>query len=336
MTTPFRRSAGLDQRVRPSPCRCRGIRRPASRRGVPVCTIRLRASTTSGLYFPAAGLSTHERPMTQAHAIAAGGAFLSTPVNEDDVFVPEDLTEEQRMFGRTAAEFMHKEVLPVADRLYGTRLGAHAPVAEESERSGPAASRDSAGVRRARARSHQRLVCRRADRREPLVRRVAGAHTSIGTLPLVYFGTDEQKERYLPQLSAGDMIAAYALTEPQSGSDARAARTTATLSPDGRHYLLNGQKMWIAPTAASPICSPSSPRSMATSSPRSWSNDRWASCGRDEIKLGLDGSSTTALMLDDVKVPSRFRRSCRSSCPGHCRTSTRSRGTSCAVPRFHR
>ena len=133
----------------------------------------LRASTTSGLYFPAAGLSTHERPMTQAHAIAAGGAFLSTPVSEDYVFVPEDLTEEQRMFGRTAAEFMHKEVLPVADRLYETRLGADAPVAEESERSGPAASRDSAGVRRPRARSDQRLVCRRADRRQPVVRRVA-------------------------------------------------------------------------------------------------------------------------------------------------------------------
>src|SRR5919206_572420 len=72
-----------------------------------------------------------------------------------------------------------------------------------------------------------------------------GAHTSIGTLPLVHFGTEEQKARYLPRLASGDLIGAYALTEPQSGSDALAARTSATLTADGRHYLLNGQKMWI-------------------------------------------------------------------------------------------
>ncbi len=130
-----------------------------------------------------------------------------------------------------------------------------------------------------------------------------GAHTSIGTLPLVYFGTDEQKQRYLPRLSTGEMIAAYALTEPQSGSDALAARTSATLSPDGRHYLLNGQKMWItnggfadlftifAKVDGDQFTAFLVERSMGVVS------------GRDEIKLGLDGSSTTALMLDDVKVP---------------------------------
>src|SRR3954465_4500792 len=72
-----------------------------------------------------------------------------------------------------------------------------------------------------------------------------GAHTSIGTLPLVYFGTDEQKARYLPRPAGGELLGPYALTDPQSGSDALAARPSATLTPDGRHYLLNGQKMWI-------------------------------------------------------------------------------------------
>src|SRR4029077_7818139 len=130
-----------------------------------------------------------------------------------------------------------------------------------------------------------------------------GAHTSIGTLPLVYFGTAEQKARYLPKLATGEMIGAYALTEPQSGSDALAAKTTATLSPDGRHYVLNGQKMWItnggfadlftifAKVDGDKFTAFLVERSMGVVS------------GRDEIKLGLDGSSTTALMLDNVKVP---------------------------------
>ena len=130
-----------------------------------------------------------------------------------------------------------------------------------------------------------------------------GAHTSIGTLPLVYFGTPEQKQRYLGRLASGDLIAAYALTEPQSGSDALAARTTATLEPDGRHYVLNGQKMWItngqfadlftlfAKVDGDKFTGFLVERSMGVVS------------GRDEIKLGLDGNSTTALMLDHVKVP---------------------------------
>jgi alkylation response protein AidB-like acyl-CoA dehydrogenase len=130
-----------------------------------------------------------------------------------------------------------------------------------------------------------------------------GAHTSIGTLPLVYFGTAEQKDRYLRRLASGELIAAYALTEPESGSDALAARTTATLTPDGRHYVLNGQKMWItngqfadlftlfAKVDGTKFTGFLVERSMGVVS------------GRDEIKLGLDGNSTTALMLDGVKVP---------------------------------
>jgi alkylation response protein AidB-like acyl-CoA dehydrogenase len=129
-----------------------------------------------------------------------------------------------------------------------------------------------------------------------------GAHTSIGTLPLVYFGNDEQKARYLPRLASGDLIGAYALTEPQSGSDALAARTTATLTADGRHYALNGQKMWITNGGFADLFTIFAKvggdftaflveRGMGVVS------------GRDEIKLGLDGSSTTALMLDNVQVP---------------------------------
>jgi alkylation response protein AidB-like acyl-CoA dehydrogenase len=130
-----------------------------------------------------------------------------------------------------------------------------------------------------------------------------GAHTSIGTLPLVYFGTDEQKARYLPRLASGELIGAYALTEPQSGSDALAARTTATLTPDGRHYVLNGQKMWITNGGFADLFTIFAKVDGDKFTAFLVERSMGVVNGRDEIKLGLDGSSTTALMLDSVKVP---------------------------------
>jgi alkylation response protein AidB-like acyl-CoA dehydrogenase len=241
--------------------------------------------------------------MTEAHATLTGGQFLTTEVGPEDVFIREDLSDEQRLFGQTAAEFMRKDVLPVVDRLYQhdwdlTRqlmrkaadldlLRLEIPI----EYGGLGLDLISAAYV-----GEQIAV-------NPSFGGSLGAHTSIGTLPLVYFGTAEQKARYLPRLSSGEMVAAYALTEPQSGSDALAARTTATLTPDGRHYVLNGQKMWItngqfadlftlfAKVDGDKFTGFLVERSMGVVS------------GRDEIKLGLDGNSTTALMLDNVKVP---------------------------------
>ena len=241
--------------------------------------------------------------MTHAHAIAAGGAFLSTHLSEDDMFVPEDLSEEQRMFGQTAAEFMQKEVLPVVDRLYGhdweltRRLLRKASELDllrleiPPEYGGLGLDLISASYV-----GEQIAV-------NPSFGGSLGAHTSIGTLPLVYFGTDEQKQRYLPKLSTGEMIAAYALTEPQSGSDALAARMTATLSPDGRHYLLNGQKMWITNGGFADLFTIFAKVDGDQFSAFLVERSMGVVSGRDEIKLGLDGSSTTALMLDDVRVP---------------------------------
>ena len=131
-----------------------------------------------------------------------------------------------------------------------------------------------------------------------------GAHTSIGTLPLVYFGTDEQKARYLPRLASGELIGAYALTEPQSGSDALAARTTATLTADGRHYVLNGQKMWITNGGFADLFTIFAKVDGEQVHRVSRRARRWASsAAATRSKLGLDGSSTTALMLDNVNVP---------------------------------
>ena len=130
-----------------------------------------------------------------------------------------------------------------------------------------------------------------------------GAHTSIGTLPIVYFGTDAQKAKYLPRLASGELIAAYALTEPESGSDALAAKTTAVLTPDGRHYLLNGQKMWITNGGFADLFTIFAKVNGEKFTAFLVERGMGVVSGSDEKKLGLDGSSTTALMLDNVKVP---------------------------------
>jgi alkylation response protein AidB-like acyl-CoA dehydrogenase len=130
-----------------------------------------------------------------------------------------------------------------------------------------------------------------------------GAHTSIGTLPIVYFGNEDQKARYLPRLASAELIGAYALTEPEAGSDALAARTTARLTPDGRHYLLNGQKMWITNGGFADVFTVFAKIDGDKFTAFIVERSMGVESGRDEIKLGLDGSSTTALMLDNVKVP---------------------------------
>src|SRR5213593_763906 len=206
----------------------------------------------------------------------AGGQFLTTTAQADDVFVREDLTDEQRLFGQTAAEFMQKEVLPVVQRLYEhdwtlTRqlLKRAADLDLLRLEVPPAYGGLGLDLISASYVGEQIAI-------NPSFGGSLGAHTSIGTLPLVYFGNDEQKARYLPRLASGDLIGAYALTEPQSGSDALAARMTATLTPDGRHYILNGQKMWITNGGFADLFTIFA-RWTATSSPRSSWSAAWGS-----------------------------------------------------------
>jgi alkylation response protein AidB-like acyl-CoA dehydrogenase len=130
-----------------------------------------------------------------------------------------------------------------------------------------------------------------------------GAHTTIGTLPIVYFGNEEQKARYLPRLASGEWVAAYALTEPGSGSDALAARARAQLSADGTHYLLNGQKMWITNGGFADVFTIFAKVDGEKFTAFIVERGMGVVSGREEPKLGLDGSSTTALILENVRVP---------------------------------
>src|SRR4051812_42057071 len=267
----------------------------------------LMLGTLSSLYLATREAVNRAKPMTQAQAqapvSASGGQFLTRTADAADVFVREDLSEEQRLFGQTAAEFMHKEVLPVVDKLY------HHDWALTRELLKKASDLDLLRLEIPPAYGGLGLDLISASyvgeqiAINPSFGGSLGAHTSIGTLPLVYFGTEEQKARYLPRLASGEVIGAYALTEPQSGSDALAARTTATLTADGRHYELNGQKMWITNGGFADLFTIFAKVGGDKFTAFLVERGMGVVNGRDEIKLGLDGSSTTALMLDNVKVP---------------------------------
>jgi alkylation response protein AidB-like acyl-CoA dehydrogenase len=241
--------------------------------------------------------------MPTPQTIATGGQFLAAPVNAADVFVREELTEEQRLFGRTAAEFMQKEVAPVVDRLYKhdwelTRQLLRKASALDLLRLEIPPQYGGLGLDLISASYVGEQIAA-----NPSFGGSIGAHTSIGTLPLVYFGTDDQKARYLPRLATAELVGAYALTEPESGSDALAARTTATLTADGRRYLLNGQKMWITNGGFADLFTIFAKVDGDKFTAFLVERGMGVVSGRDEIKLGLDGSSTTALMLDNVTVP---------------------------------
>ncbi len=220
-----------------------------------------------------------------------------------EVFTRDDLSSAQKMFGQIAENFMRTEVLPRADRIYAkdwalTRelllkageldlLRIDIPEAYGGlglDKVSSAYVGEKIGVMPSFAGS-------------------LGAHTTIGTLPLVYFGTAEQKDRYLPRLASGEWIAAFALTEPGSGSDALAARAKATLSDDGHEYILNGQKMWITNGGFADLFTIFAKVDGEKFTAFLVERGMGVVSGREEPKLGLDGSSTTALILENVRVP---------------------------------
>lgn len=240
---------------------------------------------------------------TQTPHTIGGGRFLTEAIRAQDLFIREELSDEQKLFGQTAAEFMRKEVLPLVERLYAhdwtlTRELLRKAAALDLARLEIPDAYGGLGLDKISAAYVGEQIAA-----SPSFAGSLGAHTSIGTLPIVYFGNDEQKLRYLPRLASGELIGAYALTEPEAGSDALAARTTARMTPDGRHYVLNGQKMWITNGGFADVFTVFAKIDGDKFTAFIVEREMGVVSGRDEVKLGLDGSSTTALMLDNVQVP---------------------------------
>src|SRR6202008_3182340 len=176
---------------------------------------------------------------------AKGGSFLLESPEPQDVFTPADLTDDQKLIGQTAEEFVVKEVMPLVKDLENKKPGLMAELVRKAAEVGLVSGGipeefGGAGL--------DKIATTVLTEKLSIYGGFAvthGAHAGIGTLPIVYFGTEEQKKKYLPKLATAETIGAYCLSEPQAGSDAQNSLTRAVLNAEGTHYMLNGQKMWI-------------------------------------------------------------------------------------------
>lgn len=233
-----------------------------------------------------------------------GGEFLVRNTRPEDIFIPEEFNEEQRMIRDMVRDFVESHIFPnqekiekrtdnIAATLLDTvaelgLLGTHMP----EEYGGMALDTNT-----------NTLICDAVGPSGAFTVSYA-AHTGIGMLPILYFGTDEQKEAFLPKLISGEMKAAYCLTEPGSGSDALAAKTRADLTDDGKHYVLNGQKMWISNAGFADVFIVFAQIDGDKFTGFIVSKDSTGlTLGAEEEKLGIKGSSTRQVFFEDVKVP---------------------------------
>ncbi|MEI6311649.1 MAG: acyl-CoA dehydrogenase family protein [Bacteroidota bacterium] len=242
---------------------------------------------------------------TQKNNLLKGGEFIVKESQAASIYTREDLTEEQLMFGQTAAEFVHNKVLPFVDKIDKQTdptliphlleeigelgiLGSGIP--EEYGGLGLDFNTDTV-LSEEIGKSHSFGVA-------------VAAHTGIGTLPILYFGTEEQKNKYVPDLATGKLKASYCLTEPGSGSDALGAKTKAILDAEGKNYIINGQKMWITNAGFADILIV-----FAQIDGDKFTGfiidakSKGITLGEEENKLGIKGSSTRQIFFENVLVP---------------------------------
>lgn len=236
--------------------------------------------------------------------VVKGGSFLVEERQPSEIFVPEDFTEEQLMIAQTADEFTHNEIIPAGDELEKKNHAMTVELLRKSCELGLASvdvPEDYGGL--ALDKTTSMLVAEKLAGNASFAT-AFGGHAGIGTLPIVYFGTEEQKQKYLPRLCSGELIGAYALTESGSGSDALAAKTRAVLNEAGTHYVLNGEKMWITNGGFADLiivfAKIDGEHFTGFIVEKSFPG---VSAASDEHKLGLNGSSTCAIRLDNAEVP---------------------------------
>ena len=236
--------------------------------------------------------------------ILQGAEFLTRQSKEGVTYSPSDFTEEHKMIKQTVDKFIDEKIHPISARIEKQEDGLSVKIMEEIGQLGVL----SAHIPESYGGMHMDFIS------NTLIAEGMGAagsfsvsynaHTGIGMLPILYFGTEDQKQKYLPKLSTGELKAAYCLTEPSSGSDALSAKSTAILSDDGKHYILNGQKMWISNAGFADIFIVFA----------QYEGDKFTgflveknvpglTLGAEEDKLGIKGSSTRQVFFENVKIP---------------------------------
>jgi alkylation response protein AidB-like acyl-CoA dehydrogenase len=233
-----------------------------------------------------------------------GGSFLIEPTLPSEVFTPEDFTDEHRAIARTTEEFWTKEIAPNVEAIQHQEPGVAVAVLRKAGEIGLTSVHLPEKYGGMEMDLTSAMLVGEGVSKDGSYAAWHGGQTGIGALPLLLFGTEEQKQRYLPRVASAELVAAYALSEPQAGSDALAARTRADLSPDGKHYILNGQKMWITNGGAADFytifAKVDGEKFTAFLVERKFPG---VNPGAEEKKMGIKGSSTTPIFLDNVKVP---------------------------------
>ncbi len=233
-----------------------------------------------------------------------GGGFLLEERQTAEVFTPEDFSDQHRMIGQTTEEFAVNEILPNSEKIEHKDFSISRDLLKKAGELGLS------GVEIPEAYGGLEMDKVTAAVIADHIAKYAGfattwgAHSGIGLLPIVYFGTEQQKQKYLPRLAAGEIVGAYALSEASSGSDALSCRARAELSPDGKHYVLNGEKMWITNAGFADLFTVfakiNGEKFSAFLVERTFPG---FSVGAEEHKMGIRGSSTCPIILNDCKVP---------------------------------
>jgi alkylation response protein AidB-like acyl-CoA dehydrogenase len=237
-------------------------------------------------------------------ALNRGGAFLTTKSRPEDIFTPADLSDDQRLIGQTAEEFVTKEVMPEVADMEAHKEGVMAKALKKAGEigllggaipeayGGSGLDKVSATVLAEKLSGYASFAVSH------------GGHAGIGTIPIVYFGTEAQKKKYLPRIATGELLSCYCLSEPQAGSDSLNARTRAVLSPDGKNWILNGQKMWITNGGFADVFVV-----FAKVDGEKFScfivekGTPGFSVGPEEKKMGIRGSSTVPIFFENAPVP---------------------------------
>src|SRR5215472_12583406 len=235
--------------------------------------------------------------------IIKGGSFLIEERQPSEIFTPEDFNEEHRMIADTTRQFMDAEVVPRIDELEAKDWNLARQLVKQAADLGLIGANipeEYGGL--ALDQTSSALIAENLGRAASFATTL-GAQSGIGLLPIVYFGTEAAKQKYLPRIAAGELITAYALTEAGSGSDAMAAKATAKLSADGQEYVLNGEKMFITNGGFADIYVVFA--KVDGDKFTAFIVERQEGCkpGAEEHKMGIKGSSTTPLILADAKAP---------------------------------
>ncbi len=233
-----------------------------------------------------------------------GGGFLIGETTTAEIFTPEDFTPEHRAIAKTTADFFANEVAPNLEAIQHHEPGVAIKVLRKSAELGLTAVIVPERFGGMEMDLMSAMVVAENLAKDGSYSGWHGGHSGIGTLPLLLFGTEAQKAKYLPRLASAELVGAYCLSEPHAGSDALAAKTRADLSADGTHYVLNGQKMWITNGGGADLftvfAKVNGEHFSAFLVERAFAG---VSSGAEEKKMGIKGSSTTAVYLDNVKVP---------------------------------